>query len=265
MGFLADKKILITGLLSNRSIAYGVAQACQREGATLAFTYVNDDLKERVVKHRRRVRHLPVLRCDVTQRRRDRRAVRRARARMGRARRPPALDRLRAARGARRRFPRTACRARRSRPRTTSRAYSFAALAKGARPLMQGRRGALVTLTYLGAHARGAQLQRDGPREGEPRGQRALPRRMPGPRGHPRQRHFRGADQDAGRGRHRRLLQDPEVRREKRRCAATSRSTRSATSRRSCSPISRARSRARSPTSTAASTRSRSASTSSDA
>ena len=50
MGFLADKKILITGVLSNRSIAYGVARACQREGATLAFTYVNDDLKERVVK-----------------------------------------------------------------------------------------------------------------------------------------------------------------------------------------------------------------------
>jgi len=49
MGFLADKKILITGVLSNRSIAYGVARACQREGATLAFTYVNDDLKDRVV------------------------------------------------------------------------------------------------------------------------------------------------------------------------------------------------------------------------
>ena len=50
MGFLADRKILITGVLSNRSIAYGVARACQREGATLAFTYVNDDLKDRVVK-----------------------------------------------------------------------------------------------------------------------------------------------------------------------------------------------------------------------
>ena len=35
MGFLADKKILITGLLSNRSIAYGIAKACQREGAAL--------------------------------------------------------------------------------------------------------------------------------------------------------------------------------------------------------------------------------------
>ena len=66
MGFLADKKILITGVLSNRSIAYGVARACQREGATLAFTYVNDDLKDRVVKHRRRIRHRArCCRCDV--------------------------------------------------------------------------------------------------------------------------------------------------------------------------------------------------------
>ncbi|HBO79049.1 MAG TPA: enoyl-[acyl-carrier-protein] reductase FabI, partial [Cupriavidus sp.] len=40
MGFLAGKRILITGLLSNRSIAYGIAAACKREGAELAFTYV---------------------------------------------------------------------------------------------------------------------------------------------------------------------------------------------------------------------------------
>ena len=66
MGFLADKKILITGVLSNRSIAYGVARACQREGATLAFTYVNDDLKDRVVKIAAEFGPCPVLRCDVT-------------------------------------------------------------------------------------------------------------------------------------------------------------------------------------------------------
>jgi enoyl-[acyl-carrier protein] reductase I len=45
MGLLADRRILITGVLSTRSIAYGVAKACQREGATLAFTYVNADLR----------------------------------------------------------------------------------------------------------------------------------------------------------------------------------------------------------------------------
>ena len=48
MGFLAGKRVLITGLLSNRSIAYGVAKAARREGAELAFTYQNDRFKERV-------------------------------------------------------------------------------------------------------------------------------------------------------------------------------------------------------------------------
>ena len=38
MGFLTNKKILITGLLSDRSIAYGVAKACKAQGAELAFT-----------------------------------------------------------------------------------------------------------------------------------------------------------------------------------------------------------------------------------
>jgi enoyl-[acyl-carrier protein] reductase I len=50
MGFLAGKRILITGLLSNRSIAYGIAKACHREGAQLAFTYQNERFKERVAK-----------------------------------------------------------------------------------------------------------------------------------------------------------------------------------------------------------------------
>jgi len=66
MSLLADRKILITGLLSNRSIAYGIARACAREGATLAFTYVNDELKERVVKLAREFGSVPVLPCDVT-------------------------------------------------------------------------------------------------------------------------------------------------------------------------------------------------------
>ena len=66
MGFLADRKILITGVLSSRSIAYGIAQACRREGAVLAFTFVNDDLKDRVVKLAADFGPAPVLRCDVT-------------------------------------------------------------------------------------------------------------------------------------------------------------------------------------------------------
>ncbi len=48
MGFLSDKRILVTGVASNRSIAWGVAQAMHREGATLAFTYQGEKLKGRV-------------------------------------------------------------------------------------------------------------------------------------------------------------------------------------------------------------------------
>jgi enoyl-[acyl-carrier protein] reductase I len=47
MGFLAGKRILITGLLSNRSISYGIAKAMHREGAELAFTYQNERFQER--------------------------------------------------------------------------------------------------------------------------------------------------------------------------------------------------------------------------
>ena len=42
MGFLDNKNILIVGLISNRSIAYGIAEAMHREGANLAFTYQNE-------------------------------------------------------------------------------------------------------------------------------------------------------------------------------------------------------------------------------
>src|SRR5438067_9591653 len=66
MSLLPNSKILITGLISNRSIAYGIARACQREGATLAFTYVNDELKDRVAKIAAEFGTVPVLPCDVT-------------------------------------------------------------------------------------------------------------------------------------------------------------------------------------------------------
>jgi len=48
MGFLAGKRFLITGVLSNRSIAYGIASACHREGAELAFTYQGERFRDRV-------------------------------------------------------------------------------------------------------------------------------------------------------------------------------------------------------------------------
>ena len=51
MGILTDKKLLITGLLSNRSIAYGIAKAAIREGATLAFSYAGGEKIEKRVRN----------------------------------------------------------------------------------------------------------------------------------------------------------------------------------------------------------------------
>ena len=50
MGFLTGKKLLITGVLSNRSIAYGIAKACRAQGAELAFSYVGERFKERITE-----------------------------------------------------------------------------------------------------------------------------------------------------------------------------------------------------------------------
>jgi len=150
MGFLAGKKILITGVLSNRSIAYGVAQACRREGAELAFTYVNDELKERVVKIAAEFGPVPVLRCDVTKDEDIDALFASLRSEWD------ALDGLLHAIAF---APREALagdflngmsRAAFATAHDVS-SYSLAALARGARALMQGRRAALVTLTYLGA------------------------------------------------------------------------------------------------------------------
>ncbi|WP_058051286.1 enoyl-ACP reductase FabI [Janthinobacterium sp. Ant5-2-1] len=66
MAFLQGKKILITGLLSNRSIAYGIAKACHREGATLAFTYVGDRFKERITEFAAEFGSELVFDCDVS-------------------------------------------------------------------------------------------------------------------------------------------------------------------------------------------------------
>ena len=67
MGFLAGKRILITGVISNRSIAYGIAQACHREGAELAFTYVGDRFKDRVTEFAAAFGSQLVFPCDVAE------------------------------------------------------------------------------------------------------------------------------------------------------------------------------------------------------
>ncbi|HEX7645671.1 MAG TPA: enoyl-ACP reductase FabI [Burkholderiaceae bacterium] len=65
MAFLQGKKILITGVLSNRSIAYGIAQACKREGAELAFTYVGERFKDRITEFAKEFGSELVFDCDV--------------------------------------------------------------------------------------------------------------------------------------------------------------------------------------------------------
>jgi enoyl-[acyl-carrier protein] reductase I len=150
MGFLAGKRILITGLLSNRSIAYGIATAMHREGAELAFTYVNERFKDRVIKLAGEFDSELVLPCDVQ----EDDQINALFAEL--ARHWDGLDGLvhsiafapnEALEGdflnglSREAF----------RISQEVSAYSFPALAKAARPMMQGRHGALLTLSYLGA------------------------------------------------------------------------------------------------------------------
>ena len=150
MGFLADKNILITGLLSNRSIAYGVAKACHREGARLAFTYQGERVQDRVVELAKAFDSTLVFPCDVSSDAEiDALFTELAKQWNG-------LDGLVHSIAF---APREAL-AGDFLENTTREAfriahdisaYSFAALAKAARPMLQGRAGSLITLTYLGS------------------------------------------------------------------------------------------------------------------
>ncbi len=65
MGFLAGKRILVTGLLNNRSIAYGVARACHEQGAELAFSYMGERFKDRITEFAAEFGSTLVFDCDV--------------------------------------------------------------------------------------------------------------------------------------------------------------------------------------------------------
>jgi enoyl-[acyl-carrier protein] reductase I len=65
MGFLSGKKILVTGVLSNRSIAYGIAKACHAQGAELAFSYVGERFKERITEFAADFNSSLIFDCDV--------------------------------------------------------------------------------------------------------------------------------------------------------------------------------------------------------
>ena len=66
MGFLAGKRLLITGVISNRSIAYGIAKACHREGAELAFSYQGERFKDRITEFAAEFGSNLVFDCDVS-------------------------------------------------------------------------------------------------------------------------------------------------------------------------------------------------------
>src|SRR5262245_38632569 len=150
MGFLAGKRILVTGLLSNRSIAYGIAKAVRREGAELAFTYQNDRFKDRVADMAGEFGSKLAFPCDVS----NDAEIAALFAGLGKA-----WDGLEGLVHAIAYAPREAIAgeflggASREAFRVAHdvSAYSFAALAKAALPLMQGRNSALLTLSYLGA------------------------------------------------------------------------------------------------------------------
>jgi enoyl-[acyl-carrier protein] reductase I len=148
--FLANKKILITGLLSSRSIAYGIAQACKREGAALAFTYVGERFKERTEDFAREFGAELILPCDVAEDAQIAALAEGLKSSWG------GLDCLVHSIGF---APREAIAGdfldglsrEGFRVAHDISAYSFPALAKALVPLMTGRKGALLTLTYLGA------------------------------------------------------------------------------------------------------------------
>ena len=67
MGFLAGKRLLITGVLNNRSLAYGIARACHREGAELAFSYQGERFKERIAETAAEFGSSLTFDCDVAE------------------------------------------------------------------------------------------------------------------------------------------------------------------------------------------------------
>ena len=150
MGFLAGKRALITGVASHRSIAWGIARAMHREGAELAFLYQNARLAERVGQLAATLDSRRCYECDLAL--------------------DPSLDAAMSALAKDWKRLDICVHAVAFAPREELRgdflevstregfriahdvsAYSLTALARRVRPMMQGRAGALLTLTYLGA------------------------------------------------------------------------------------------------------------------
>jgi enoyl-[acyl-carrier protein] reductase I len=150
MGILAGKRALIVGVATERSIAWGIAQAMHAQGAELAFSYANEKFQERVEPLARSIGSKLLMPLDVQLDDQIDAAFALLKREWG------SLDVLVHAVAF---APREALSG--SFTASTSReafriahdvsSYSFTALARGAEPLMAGRAGALLTLSYLGA------------------------------------------------------------------------------------------------------------------
>ena len=150
MGFLQGKRILLTGLISNRSIAYGIAKACRQQGAELAFTYAGDRFKERVEEFAQEFGSQIVIPCDVGDDEQIENAFKSLRGHWD------GLDGLVHAIGF---SPREALEGDLLQGMTRENyriahdisAYSFPAMTKAALPMLEGRNSSVLTLSYLGA------------------------------------------------------------------------------------------------------------------
>ena len=150
MGFLAGKRALIVGLASERSIAHGIAQAMRREGAELAFTYQNERLRDRVVEMAQGFGSVLTVPMDVATDAEIDTAFAQVREVWD------GLDIIIHSVGF---APREQLAGTYLDSVTREgfqiahdiSSYSLAALAKAGRPMMLGRAGALLTLSYLGA------------------------------------------------------------------------------------------------------------------
>ncbi|MGH8401010.1 MAG: enoyl-ACP reductase FabI [Gammaproteobacteria bacterium] len=150
MGFLNGKRALIVGLASERSIAHGIATAFRREGAELAFTYQGERLKDRVIDMAQEFDSRLVFPMDVA----SDAEIDAAFSELGKH--WDSLDVIVHSVGF---APREQLSGNYADAVTREgfriahdiSSYSLAALAKAGRPLMQGRNGSLLTLSYLGA------------------------------------------------------------------------------------------------------------------
>jgi enoyl-[acyl-carrier protein] reductase I len=150
MGFLTDKRAFIVGVATDRSIAWGIAQAMHREGAQLAFSYVNDKMKERVEPLAASLGARLTLPLDVTVDAQLDSAFETLRREWGQIDivvHAVAYAPREALTG-----PFVAATTREAfRVAHDVSSYSFTALAQRAQPLLSGRQGAMLTLSYLGA------------------------------------------------------------------------------------------------------------------